>query len=83
MPQGVVAFNKAIKKWNYDVNPNRAFMYGDAVQKLREEIDLHGEKFLLEVMTKMLIDNQHSTSVELYPSTNIAKVYVQVSNIRV
>jgi len=72
MPRGVATFQSILGKWNYDQDPKLPLLYSKAFAALKEEIETDGQDFLLELITKRLLDNRHNVVVELYPSTQVA-----------
>lgn len=74
-PQGVHMFQKVLSKWTYDQDPRLALSYNDEFYKLREELEdpaiIEGKEFILELITKGLIDNTARSVATLYPSENM------------
>mmetsp|Transcript_84075 Transcript_84075/g.126032 ORF Transcript_84075/g.126032 Transcript_84075/m.126032 type:complete len:1105 (+) Transcript_84075:100-3414(+) len=75
VPQGVKAFRSVLKKWNYDQDPKLALLYAKELDRLRDDIESNGQSVLLDLIQRHLIDNTHKTTVQLFPSTNLAMVY--------
>ena len=75
MPQGANMFKKVLSKWNYDLDPRLALSwYTDFVQlkaDLEDPDNTESNEFLLELVTKYLLDNTAKSSVVLYPSTSM------------
>jgi Zn-dependent M16 (insulinase) family peptidase len=81
MPQGVKFFHAILNKWTYDQDPKLALLYPKAFDELRDEIQQDGQKVLLDLIQKFLIDNTHKATVQLFPSTSMADVYAQVRSL--
>lgn len=78
MPLGVSTFHQVLTKWNYDLDPKLALFYPQAFAELKEEINTKGQEFILELITKKLLDNNHKITVELFPSTKVAENHAAV-----
>jgi Zn-dependent M16 (insulinase) family peptidase len=79
MPLGVATFHAVLSKWNYDADPKTPLYYPKAFADLKEEINKDGQDFILLLITKRLLENNHKITVELFPSTTVAQNHVNVS----
>jgi Zn-dependent M16 (insulinase) family peptidase len=78
MPLGVATFHSVLSKWNYDQDPKTPLYYPKAFADLKKEMVDDGQDFILELITKRLLENNHKLSVELFPSLNVAKNHARV-----
>jgi Zn-dependent M16 (insulinase) family peptidase len=71
-PQGVSMFKKILPKWNYDVDPRLALSLNTEFMKLKAQLEdpdnIEGKEFILELVTKGLLDNTAHTVATIYPS---------------
>lgn len=72
MPQGVNLFKKILPKWNYDLDPRLAISLNAEFAVLRNQLEdpdnIEGTEFILELVTKGLLDNTAHTIATIYPS---------------
>jgi Zn-dependent M16 (insulinase) family peptidase len=78
-PLGVKHFRAIINKWTYDFDAKLPLLYSKVFSQLKEGIEKDGQGFILELMTKFLVDNNHKTEVEMFPSVNLAIEWENVS----
>jgi hypothetical protein len=71
-------FQKVLAHWTYDRDPKQALFYSRAFADLKKEIENDGQEFILELLTKRVVDNQHKLTVELFPSTDEANTFARV-----
>jgi Zn-dependent M16 (insulinase) family peptidase len=71
-PQGVNMFKKILPKWNYDLDPRLALSLNTEFTKLKEQLEdpdnIEGKEFILELVTKGLLDNTAHTVATIFPS---------------
>eukprot|EP00980_Cylindrotheca_fusiformis_P010466 scaffold2322_cov135-Cylindrotheca_fusiformis.AAC.25 len=74
-PQGVHLFKKVLPKWNYDLDPKMAISLNAELTKLRDQLEdpdnIEGKEFILELVTKGLMDNTALSIATIYPSTEM------------
>jgi Zn-dependent M16 (insulinase) family peptidase len=74
-PQGVHMFKKILPKWNYDVDPKLALSLNAEFTKLKEQLEdpdnIEGKEFILELVTRGLLDNTAHAVATIYPSTEM------------
>jgi Zn-dependent M16 (insulinase) family peptidase len=73
IPLGVATFHSILSKWNYDQDPKTPLYYPKAFADLKQEMKDGGQDFILELITKRLLENKHTLSVELFPSLTVAQ----------
>lgn len=79
MPLGAKIFRDLLVHWNYDRDPLSSLQYPKVFADLKAEIlEDNGHEFLLELLTKRMFDNQHSTYLDMYPSKSYADHWVEV-----
>ena len=74
-------FFDVIDKWTYDRDPTLNLRYITAFRELKEEIKSSGPTYLVDLMTRKLIDNEHKINLELYPSTEEAQRLFDLENV--
>ena len=78
IPLGVATFHSVLSKWNYDQDPKTPLYYPKAFADLKQEMKDGGQDFILELITKRLLENKHNLSVELFPSLTVAQNHANV-----
>jgi Zn-dependent M16 (insulinase) family peptidase len=78
-PLGVKHFKAILNKWTYDFDAKLPLLYSKVFAQLKEEIEKDGQGFILQLITKSLVDNNHQTQVEMFPSVKLAKSWEKVS----
>lgn len=76
-PRGVQLFKTVLPYWNYDEDPRKAFALPSAFEEVKKKIEQDGQEFLLNLITRYLVDNPHRVVTELFPSTGLAAAYAQ------
>jgi len=67
MPVGAKYFSEILSHWNYDRDPLMPLHASMTFVDLKTEIEENGQDFLLELITKHMFDNKHTTSLDLHP----------------
>lgn len=79
MPCGAKYFSDILRHWNYDRDPLMPLHASKTFVELKAEIEKDGQDFLLELITKQMFDNQHTTSLDLHPDKDYALQWEKVS----
>jgi Zn-dependent M16 (insulinase) family peptidase len=78
MPVGAKYFSEILSHWNYDRDPLMPLHASMTFVDLKTEIEENGQDFLLELITKHMFDNKHTTSLDLHPDKAYALQWEKV-----
>lgn len=68
-PRGVLLFRQALTHWNYNKEPKDTLAWSAGWKELQDDISKNGDKFLIALIQKQLVQNTHKVHVQLSPST--------------
>eukprot|EP00529_Nitzschia_sp_RCC80_P008398 CAMPEP_0113446972 /NCGR_PEP_ID=MMETSP0014_2-20120614/3994_1 /TAXON_ID=2857 /ORGANISM="Nitzschia sp." /LENGTH=1150 /DNA_ID=CAMNT_0000338105 /DNA_START=243 /DNA_END=3695 /DNA_ORIENTATION=- /assembly_acc=CAM_ASM_000159 len=69
-PRGAKLFHDILGHWNYDRDPLQPLHYSKAFADLRKEIEEKGYNFLLDFISKRIVNSPHTTYLDMHPSRN-------------
>jgi len=75
MPRGAQIFSDVLTHWNYDRDPLLPLHAANEFVTLKTEIEENGQDYLLELLTKQIVESKHTTSLDLHPDMNYALEY--------
>jgi len=75
IPRGAQYFSDILSHWNYDREPLTPLHASKEFVKLKTQIQEEGQDFLLELITRQMFENKHTTSLDLHPDMNYALQY--------
>jgi Zn-dependent M16 (insulinase) family peptidase len=73
LPRGVSIFHEVVNNLNHDNDPTTTLQYASVFKLLKQEILNDGPVFLIDLISKNIIDNEHTIELELFPSTSLAQ----------
>jgi Zn-dependent M16 (insulinase) family peptidase len=60
-----------MSKWIYDESPTEGLKFEKPLNELKAMINLSGSKVFQDMITEMLVENKHRTTVEMVPSKTL------------
>merc|ERR1719413_181323 len=67
MPRGAQIFSDVLTHWNYDRDPLLPLHAANEFVNLKTEIEENGQDYLMELLTKQIVESKHTTSLDLHP----------------
>ena len=81
-PKGLSLMLGSMSKWIYDRDPTEALKFEEPLAELKARIAKDGSKVFQEMITELLLENSHRTTVEMYPSKTLEEEQLQVSSLQ-
>ena len=76
-PLGINIFLNALTTWNYDMLPEDAIIYEDALLDLKKVVKSQGSEFFQRMIKVYLLKNNHRVHMHLRPSESLEAEMVQ------
>ena len=72
-PAGISVFLKIMRKWNYDMMPESALFFEEALMTVKKDIERDGSQLFQDLIQEFLVMNTHRVHMQLHPDVNYAK----------
>ena len=76
LPRGVSIFHEVVNNLNHDSDPTMTLQYASVYKLLKQDIEENGPVFLIDLISKNMVDNEHTIELELFPSISLAQYNV-------